>query len=175
MPRRRIYTTKNTITQNDKRLIYGIGGLILFVFTFVFIIAPYEPPTKEHGENYLERNKLKRRVKILPSGLQYKVLSKFNYLDDSFERKPLPSSKIRVKYEGRLVDGVIFDKSDNAVFQMGKVIKGWQEGLQLMSEGDMFEFYIPSNLAYGEKKRSAFIVENSALVFKIELLEILEY
>ena len=90
-------------------------------------------------------------------------------------KRPLPSSKIRVKYEGRLVDGVVFDKNDNAVFEMKKVIVGWQEGLQLMSEGDIFEFYIPSNLAYGEKKRSAFIVENSALVFKIELLEILEY
>ena len=175
MTRRRYFTTKNTVSQNDKRLIYGIGGLILFVFAFEFIIAPYQPPTKEDGENYLERNKLKRRVKTLPSGLQYKVLSRFSYVDDSFLRKPLPSSKIRVKYEGRLVDGVVFDKNDNAVFEMKKVIVGWQEGLQLMSEGDIFEFYIPSNLAYGEKKRSAFIVENSALVFKIELLEILEY
>ena len=175
MTRKHIYTTKSAVSQNEKRLIYGIGGLILFVFAFVFIIAPYEPPSKKDGENYLEHNKLKRRVKILPSGLQYKVLSKFSYVDNSLQRKPLPSSKIRVKYEGRLVDGVVFDKNDNAVFEMKKVIVGWQEGLQLMSEGDIFEFYIPSNLAYGEKKRSAFIVENSALVFKIELLEILEY
>ena len=124
MTRRRYFTTKNTVSQNDKRLIYGIGGLILFVFAFVFIIAPYQPPTKEDGENYLERNKLKRRVKTLPSGLQYKVLSRFSYVDDSFLRKPLPSSKIRVKYEGRLVDGVVFDKKDDAVFEMKKVIKG---------------------------------------------------
>ena len=123
MTRRRYFTTKNTVSQNDKRLIYGIGGLILFVFAFVFIIAPYQPPTKEDGENYLERNKLKRRVKTLPSGLQYKVLSRFSYVDDSFLRKPLPSSKIRVKYEGRLVDGVVFDKKDDAVFEMKKVIK----------------------------------------------------
>ena len=51
------------------------------------------------------------------------------------------------------MDGVVFDKNDNAVFEMKKVIVGWQEGLQLMSEGDIFEFYIPSNLAYGEKKK----------------------
>ena len=97
-----------------KGLIYGIGGLILFVFAFVFIIAPYQPPTKEDGENYLERNKLKRRVKTLPSGLRYKVLSRFSYVDDSFLRKPLPSSNLPgCKYEGRLVDGVVFDKNSS--------------------------------------------------------------
>ena len=82
---------------------------------------------------------------------------------------------MRVKYTGKLVDNVIFDQNDNAVFEVSDVIKGWQEGLCLMSEGDVYEFYIPSHLAYGEKKRNSFIVENSALIFKIKLLEILTY
>jgi hypothetical protein len=174
--RNNIYISRrNVVGKNEKLLLYIVGGAILTVFAFAFIIAPYKSPSKEQGEEFLLKNKLKRRVRVLPSGLQYKVLSKNKYLDHNLERKPFISSKVRVKYTGKLVDNVIFDQNNNAVFEVSGVIKGWQEGLCLMSEGDVYEFYIPSHLAYGEKKRNSFIVENSALIFKIKLLEIITY
>ena len=174
--RRDIYrNNKNRTGTNEKRLIYGIGFIIIIVFAFAFFIAPYQSPTKEQGEKFLEKNKLKRRVRVLKSGLQYKVLSRSKYLDNNLERKPLITSKVRVKYRGRLVDNVVFDQKNDAVFEVQSVIKGWQQGLSLMSVGDEYELYIPSDLAYGNKKRNSYIIENSALIFKIKLLEIIEY
>ena len=78
--RRDIYrNNKNRTGTNEKRLIYGIGFIIIIVFAFAFFIAPYQSPTKEEGEKFLEKNKLKRRVRVLKSGLQYKVLSRSKY------------------------------------------------------------------------------------------------
>ena len=103
------------------------------------------------------------------SGLQYKILR------DAEGPKPGPTSRVTVNYEGKLLDGTIFDSSYERkkpnTFGLNEVIKGWTEGVQLMSVGSMYEFVIPPALAYGSRELPG-IPANSTLVFKVELLEI---
>ena len=103
------------------------------------------------------------------SGLQYKVLR------DAKGPKPGPTSKVKVHYEGKLLDGKIFDSSyerkEPITFGLNQVIPGWTEGVQLMSVGSMYEFIIPANLAYGSQGNQG-IPPNSTLIFKVELLGI---
>ena len=104
------------------------------------------------------------------SGLQYKVVHRSDN-----ETKPSPTSMVNVHYHGTLVDGTVFDSSvernSPISFGLHQVIKGWTEGLQLMSEGDKFTFYIPHQLAYGEKRVGS-IPPASLLIFEVELLKI---
>ena len=103
---------------------------------------------KEKGRQFLAANKQKAGVKETASGLQYKVLV------ESIGKKPTANDTVEVHYEGRLLDGTVFDSSimrgETISFPLNRVIAGWTEGLQLMSEGSKFEFYIPSHLAYGD-------------------------
>ena len=103
------------------------------------------------------------------SGLQYKILR------DADGPKPGPTSRVTVNYEGKLLDGTIFDSSYDRkkphTFGLNEVIKGWTEGVQLMSVGSMYEFKIPPALAYGSRELPG-IPANSTLIFKVELLEI---
>ena len=107
----------------------------------------------------------------LPSGLQYEVLQ------SGTGRKPKATDKVRCHYEGRLVDGTLFDSSvergEPAVFGVNQVIAGWVEALQLMSEGDKWKLYIPYNLGYGEQGAGGAIPPYSTLVFEVELLDVL--
>ena len=127
---------------------------------------------KQRGEEYLKENKSKDGVEVTPSGLQYKKIT-------TVEEKKSPSAHSRVKchYEGRLIDGKIFDSSymrnEPAVFSLEQVIPGWTEGLQLMNVGEKYEFTIPADLAYGENGIPGHIPGSSVLVFTVELLEIL--
>jgi FKBP-type peptidyl-prolyl cis-trans isomerase FklB len=118
---------------------------------------------------FLEANAKKEGVKVLPSGLQYKVLT------EGTGKMPAKTDKVKVNYKGTLVSGIEFDSSykrgQPAEFPVGQVIPGWTEGLQLMKEGSKWELYIPADLAYGESGRPS-IPPNSALVFEVELLEI---
>lgn len=126
---------------------------------------------KENGEIFLERNKEKPGVVILPSGLQYEVLKKGS------GRKPGKNDKVKCHYEGTLVNGMVFDSSyqrnEPAVFGVSQVIPGWVEALQLMSEGDKWKLYIPSELAYGAQGAGDVIMPHSTLIFTVELLEVL--
>lgn len=126
---------------------------------------------KKKGTDFLAENKKKSGVKELPSGLQYKVIKEGKGL------KPIATDKVSVNYEGRLLDGKIFDSSyergQPASFPLNQVIKGWTEGVQLMSVGSTYEFYIPSDLAYGDQGNQG-IPPASALIFKVELLEIVK-
>ncbi len=126
---------------------------------------------KKEGEDFLKANASKDGVVILPSGLQYKVLEEGN------GKKPGAASKVKCHYAGTLVDGTEFDSSyrrnQPAVFGVNQVIAGWTEALQLMAEGSKWELYIPYNLAYGEHGTPGAIPPYSALVFTVELLEVL--
>jgi len=125
----------------------------------------------EQGEMFLKMNKERPGVVTLPSGLQYEVTASGN------GRKPKATDQVRCHYEGRLVDGTLFDSSidrgEPAVFGVNQVIAGWTEALQLMSEGDKWKLYIPYNLGYGEQGAGGVIPPYSTLVFEVELLNIL--
>ena len=107
----------------------------------------------------------------LPSGLQYQVLK------EGTGKKPKATDQVRCHYEGMLVDGTLFDSSvqrgEPAVFGLNQVIKGWTEGVQLMQEGAKYRFYIPYQLGYGEQGAGQQIPPYSALVFDVELIEVL--
>ena len=120
---------------------------------------------------FLEKNKAEKDVITLPSGLQYKVIKK------GTGATPLATDQVKTNYRGTLIDGTEFDSSYKrgtpAIFGVGRVIKGWTEALQLMKEGAKWELYIPSELAYGQRGTPN-IGPNSALIFEIELLEVIK-
>ena len=122
------------------------------------------------GRDFLEANKQRPEVIALPSGLQYEVLSEGTGL------KPGPRSKVTCHYHGTLIDGTVFDSSvkrgQPATFPLNMVIKGWTEGLQLMNTGSKWRFFIPPQLAYGDRQVSAQIGPNSTLISDVELLGI---
>lgn len=121
------------------------------------------------GTAFLEANKAKEGVKVLPSGLQYKVVT------EGTGNTPTADDKVKTHYRGTLIDGTEFDSSYKrnkpAEFPVKGVIKGWTEALQLMKVGGKWELYIPANLAYGQRGRPN-IPANSTLIFEIELLEV---
>ncbi len=120
---------------------------------------------------FLAANAKKEGVITTPSGLQYEIVRQGN------GAKPTAANKVRVKYEGTLIDGTVFDSSYErnapAEFSLSQVIPGWTEGIQLMNVGSEYWFYIPSALAYGENGSSSIIPPYSTLIFKVELLDIL--
>ena len=126
---------------------------------------------KQAGEKFLAENAKRTGVTVLPSGLQYEVVS------EGSGRKPKATDKVKCHYEGTLVDGTVFDSSrrrgEPAVFPLNGVIRGWTEGLQLMQEGAVYRFFIPYNLAYGENGAGGSIPPYAALVFEVELIEVL--
>ena len=123
---------------------------------------------KAKGEAYLKANE---GVVTLPSGLQYQVLREGN------GKQPKATDRVRCHYEGMLIDGTLFDSSiqrgEPAVFGLKQVIAGWTEGVQLMKEGAKYRFFIPYNLGYGERGAGQQIPPYSALVFDVELIDVL--
>ena len=124
-------------------------------------------PNRAAGEKFLEENKVKDGVKTTASGLQYKVLTM------GTGEIPTITSKVNVDYEGKLIDGTVFDSSyergQPTSFRVNQVIKGWTEALQLMPVGSEWELYIPYQLAYGENEAGKTIKPYSALIFKVKL------
>lgn len=124
----------------------------------------------EAGEAFLKENAQKEGVVVLPSGLQYKIV------EAGTGTKPKTGDRVRCHYEGRLINGAVFDSSyrrgEPAEFPVNGVIQGWVEALQLMPVGSKWELYIPSELAYGAHGAGQSIGPNEALVFDIELLDI---
>lgn len=125
---------------------------------------------KEAGEKFLAENAKREGVKTTASGLQYEVL------EATIGQKPKATDKVKVHYEGTLADGTVFDSSykrgEPITFGLNQVIKGWTEGLQLMSIGSKYKLYIPYQLGYGAQGAGAAIPPYSALIFTVELLGI---
>lgn len=123
------------------------------------------------GAAFLEANKTKEGVITTRSGLQYLVLE-----EGAGTRKPGPRDTVRVHYHGTLLDGTVFDSSlergQPIEFALRQVIKGWQEGLQLMTVGDKVRLFVPSELAYGNRAVGRTITPGSTLIFDVELLAI---
>lgn len=126
---------------------------------------------KEAGEKFLAKNKTREGVVTLESGLQYKILN------EGSGAKPTANDTVKCHYEGRLINGQVFDSSirrgEPAEFPVGGVIAGWVEALQLMPVGSKWQLYIPSELAYGQHGAGAAIGPNETLIFDVELLEII--
>ena len=123
------------------------------------------------GKAYLDENAKKEGVTVTKSGLQYKVLQ------EGTGKSPKATDTVRCHYEGRLLDGTVFDSSykrgEPADFGLNQVIPGWTEGVQLMKEGAKYRFTIPYLLAYGEQGAGASIPPFSTLVFDVELIKVL--
>jgi FKBP-type peptidyl-prolyl cis-trans isomerase FklB len=124
----------------------------------------------KEGEKFLAQNKSKPGVKTTASGLQYKMIKEGNGL------QPKATDTVTVNYEGKLVDGTVFDSSykrgQPATFPLNQVIPGWTEGLQLMKVGGKYQLFVPASLGYGERAMGQDITPNSTLVFEIELLDV---
>ncbi len=125
---------------------------------------------KVSGEQYLAKNADRDGVYVTDSGLQYEILN------EGSGKSPKATDSVKCHYEGRLIDGTVFDSSYRrgtpATFPLNGVIAGWTEGLQLMKEGAKYRFHIPYNLAYGANGAGESIPPYSALVFDVELLEV---
>ena len=125
---------------------------------------------KEEGIAFLAENAGKEGVMTTASGLQYEVV------EEGSGASPAATDNVTVHYHGTLIDGSVFDSSvergEPATFPLNGVIPGWTEGLQLMKEGGKTRFYIPSELAYGDRAASELIGPNSTLIFDVELIQV---
>lgn len=126
---------------------------------------------KVDGEKFLADNAKRQGVVVTASGLQYAILQ------EGSGRRPKATDTVRCHYQGTLIDGTVFDSSyqrkEPCDFGLNQVIAGWTEGVQLMKEGSKYRFFIPYQLAYGERGAGAAIPPCSALVFDVELLKVL--
>jgi FKBP-type peptidyl-prolyl cis-trans isomerase FklB len=130
-----------------------------------------EEKAREAGRKFLAENKTKPGVMVTPSGLQYKILKQGD------GAVPQRTDKVKVHYEGRLIDGTVFDSSTKhgsqpATFRADQVIKGWTEALTMMPVGSKWQLYIPSELGYGERGAGANIKPFATLIFDVELIDI---
>ena len=117
------------------------------------------------GKAFLAKNALKEGVDTTASGLQYSIES------PGADYKVAPQDTVWVNYKGTLIDGTVFDENENTMFVANRVIRGWTEGLGLLGEGGKATFYIPSELAYGERGNRG-IAPNSTLIFDVEVIKV---
>lgn len=126
---------------------------------------------KQAGAKFMEINKTAEGVKTTSSGLQYLVLQ-----ESTSTKHPSATNRVKVHYEGKLLDGTVFDSSvkrgQPISFGLNQVIKGWTEGVQLMVMGEKTRFFIPADMAYGNKGAGSDIPGGSTLIFEVELLGI---
>ena len=160
---------EDVLTHAQPKITYQEAQQVLNTF-FQELEAKVAGAAKADGEKFLAENAKREGVKVTASGLQYEVL------EPSLGQKPKATDTVRVHYEGTLIDGTVFDSSykrgESISFPLNGVIKGWTEGLQLMSIGSKYKFFIPYQLAYGERGAGASIPPYAALIFTVELLGI---
>ena len=160
---------KDVLEKNQPQISYQEAQQVLGKF-FSELEEKIAGEAKAAGEAFLAENAKREGVKVTESGLQYEVL------EATIGQKPKATDKVRVHYEGTLIDGTVFDSSykrgESITFGLNQVIKGWTEGLQLMSIGSKYKLYLPYQLAYGERGAGANIPPSAALIFTVELLGI---
>ena len=167
---------KDVISGNELKM--GMKEAQIIANTFLQEVEKENQKTREEmgakfkvsGEQYLAENAKKDGITVTASGLQYEVLN------EGTGKSPKATDNVECHYEGRLIDGTVFDSSyrrgESATFPLNGVIAGWTEGLQLMKEGAKYRFHIPYNLAYGANGAGESIPPYSALVFDVELLKV---
>lgn len=132
-------------------------------------MAAQQPQLEGPGKSFLAENATKKNIKTTASGLQYEVIK------EGKGKKPTLDNKVTVHYHGTLIDGTVFDSSvdrgETISFPLNGVIKGWQEGLQLMSEGSKYRLYIPHEIGYGAQQAGS-IPPFSTLIFDVELFKV---
>ena len=160
---------KDVLEKNQPQISYQEAQQVLGQF-FQELEAKIAGAAKADGEKFLAENKKRESVQVTASGLQYEVL------EATIGQKPKATDTVKVHYEGTLIDGTVFDSSyrrgESISFPLNGVIKGWTEGLQLMSIGSKYKFFIPYQLAYGERGAGQQIPPYAALIFTVELLGI---
>ncbi len=160
---------EDVLTHAQPKISYQEAQQVLNQF-FQELEAKVAGAAKAEGEKFLAENAKREGVKTTPSGLQYEIL------EPSLGQKPKATDTVRVHYEGTLIDGTVFDSSyrrgESITFPLNGVIAGWTEGLQLMSIGSKYKFFIPYQLAYGERGAGQSIPPYAALIFTVELLGI---
>jgi FKBP-type peptidyl-prolyl cis-trans isomerase FkpA len=139
---------------------------------YIALMSKQAEPFRQAEAAFLAENAQKSGIKVTGSGLQYEVIS------EGSGARPQPTDTVQVNYEGTLANGEVFDSSysrgEPTEFPLNQVIPGWTEGIQLMSEGSSYRFYIPSGLAYGDNGISGVIPPFSTLIFNVELLSIVK-
>ena len=137
---------------------------------YMATITRQSEESRKKNDQFLAENSKKTGVVITSSGLQYEVVVQGQ------GKNPTIDDVVTVNYEGKLIDGTVFDSSytrgEPAEFSLDQVIPGWAEGIQLMNVGSTYRLYIPSSMAYGEQGAGNMIPPNSALIFQVELLSI---
>ena len=160
---------EDVLTHQQPQISYQEAQQVLGKY-FEELEAKVAGQAKAAGEKFLQENAKREGVKTTASGLQYEVL------EPSLGQKPKATDTVRVHYEGTLIDGTVFYSSyrrgESITFPLNGVIRGWTEGLQLMSIGSKYKFFIPYQLAYGERGAGASIPPYAALIFTVELLGI---
>ena len=160
---------KDMVEKNQPQISFQEAQQVLGKF-FSELEQKIAGEAKAAGEAFLAENAKREGVKVTESGLQYEVI------EATIGQKPKATDKVRVHYEGTLIDGTVFDSSykrgESITFGLNQVIKGWTEGLQLMSIGSKYKLYLPYQLAYGERGAGANIPPYAALIFTVELLGI---
>lgn len=154
----------------DILTIMVVGGLLIYALKRAGVGGPSVEITQAKGQEFLDQNAKKDGVEVLESGLQILRLQ-----GTGEGQRPLATDQVRVHYEGTLIDGSVFDSSvkrgQPIDFGLNQVISGWTEGLQLMAVGDKARLFLPSNLAYGDR-RAGTIPGGSVLIFDVELIAV---
>jgi len=160
---------QDVMEQNKPKMSYEEAQTVINDF-FQTLQAKVGGEAQSEGIAFLEENSKRTEVVTLASGLQYEILT------EGAGATPTASDNVKVHYHGTLIDGKVFDSSVNrgepATFGVTQVISGWVEALQLMPVGSKWKLYIPSELAYGAQGAGQAIAPHTALVFEVELLDI---
>ena len=160
---------EDVLTHTQPKITYQEAQQVLNTF-FQELEQKIAGAAKADGEKFLAENAKREGVKVTESGLRYEIL------EPSLGQKPKATDTVRVHYEGTLIDGTVFDSSykrgESISFPLNGVIKGWTEGLQLMSIGSKYKFFIPYQLAYGERGAGQSIPPYAALISTVEILGI---